>query len=96
MFVCDTFTGSGYCYVDEHGAPVVLAATNRKIAQRLLWSAFAQSGGDTTVSVNYLTAAQEWAVDVTLAAGLSLRTEGYICLRHLRPPAPYIPSGPFF
>ena len=45
--------------------------------------------------IDYLTAAQEWAVDVALTAGLSLRTEGYLCLRHMRPPAPYIPSGAF-
>lgn len=95
MFVCDAFTGSGYCYVDERGSPMVLAATNRKIAQRLLWSALAQARDDEPISIGFLSAAQEWAVDVALAAGLSLRTEGYLCLRHLRPPAPYIPSGPF-
>ncbi|NYH89707.1 GNAT family N-acetyltransferase [Actinopolymorpha rutila] len=95
LLVSDTFTGSGYCFVDSSGSPVQLAATNRKIAQRLLWAALAVSPEGADVRIDYLTADQEWAVDVALAAGLSLRTEGYLCLRHLRPPAPYLPSGAF-
>jgi len=95
LLVSDTLTGSGYCVVDSSGSPGLLAATNRKIAQRLLWSALARSPEGAEVRIDYLTAAQEWAVDVALAAGLSLRTEGYLCLRHMRPPAPYLPSGAF-
>ncbi len=95
LLVCDTLTGSGYCVVDETGSPVLLAATTRRVAQRLLWSALARSPAGAQVRIDFLTAAQEWAVDVALAARLSLRTEGYLCLRHMRPPAPYIPSGAF-
>ncbi len=95
LLVCDTLTGSGYSYVDDAGSPVVLAATTRKIAQRLLWSALARSPEGAQVHIDFLSAAQEWAVDVALAAGLPLRPEGYLCLRHMRPPAPYIPSGAF-
>jgi GNAT superfamily N-acetyltransferase len=95
LLVADTFTGSGYCYVDESGSPVLLAATNRKLAQRLLWSAIAASPVGAQVRLNYLTAAQEWAVDVALAAGLSIRNQGYLALRHMRPPSPYLPSGAF-
>lgn len=94
LLVCDTLTGSGYCYF-ESGSPILLAATNRRIAQRLLWSALAQSPTYDEIAVNFMTAAQEWAVDVCLAARLSLRTDGYLCLRHMRPPAPYLPSGAF-
>jgi GNAT superfamily N-acetyltransferase len=95
LLVCDLLTARGYCFVDETGSPVLLAATNRKAAQRLLWSALATSPPDAVVRIDYLTAAQEWAVDVALAAGLSLRTEGYLRLRHMRPPAPSLPSGAF-
>lgn len=95
LLVSDTFTGSGYCYVDETGSPVLLAATNRKFAQRLLWAALARSPVGGPVRIDFLTASQEWAVDVALAAGLSLRTQGYLCLRHMRPPMPYLPSGAF-
>jgi hypothetical protein len=34
-------------------------------------------------------------VDVGLAAGLELSTGGYLCLRGMRPPSPYIPSPGF-
>ncbi|MBM7788751.1 GNAT family N-acetyltransferase [Tenggerimyces flavus] len=95
LLVCDTLTGSGYCYVDKDGSPIQLAASTKKVAQRLLWSALALSPPGATVHVNHLTAAQEWAVDVVLAAGLSVRTEGYLALRHMRPPEPYIPSPAF-
>jgi GNAT superfamily N-acetyltransferase len=95
LLVCDTLTGSGYCFVDATGTPILLAATTRKIAQRLLWSALARAPVGALTRIDFVTAAQEWAVDVALAAGLTLRTEGYLCLRHMRPPAPYLPSGAF-
>ena len=41
-----------------------------------------------------LTAEQEWAVDVGIAAGLDISNDGYVCLRGMRPP-PYIPSQLF-
>lgn len=95
LLVCDTLTGSGYVYIDANGSPIQLAASTKKVAQRLLWSALAMSPPGATVHVNHLTASQEWAVDVALAAGLSLRTEGYLALRHMRPPEPYLPSPAF-
>jgi GNAT superfamily N-acetyltransferase len=95
LLVSDLMTGSGYCYVDGGGAPAVLAATNRRIAQRLLWSALAMSSPEVPLAFGDVTAEQQWAVDVALAAGLSLRNEGYVCLRHMRPPTPYLPSAQF-
>lgn len=47
------------------------------------------------VRVSDLTAEQQWAVEVGLATGLQVRNEGYLCLRGMRPPEPYIPSGAF-
>lgn len=95
LLVTDQLTGSGYCYVDDTGSPVLLGATSKRLAQKLLWAALARSPEGRSVHLDYLTAEQEWAVDVALAAGLSLRTEGYLCLRHMRPPTPYLPSGAF-
>lgn len=95
LLVTDQLTGSGYCYVDENGSPVLLGATTKRLAGQLLWAALDRSRPDVPVAINYLTSDQDWAVDVALAAGLSLRTEGYLCLRHMRPPAPYLPSGAF-
>lgn len=96
MFVCDLFTGSGYCYVRRSGAPYLLAATNRKVAQRLLWTALAAGPEDADVRIEHLGAAQEWALDVAVAAGLGLESGGYLAIRHGRPPGTYLPSTRLF
>lgn len=93
LVVCDRSTGSGYVYVEPSGGPHLLAATNRRTATRLLWEAMAASAPDEPVLVGHLTAPNEWAVDVGLAARLSLHTRGYLGLRHMRPPMPYLHSG---
>jgi len=95
MVVHDSLTATGYCYVAETGSPVVLAATSRRAAHQLLWAALRHSPPGAVVDVDFCTAEQQWAIDVALAARLTLRTEGYLCLRHLRPPAPYLPSAAF-
>ena len=95
LLVTDQLTGSGYCYVDEAGSPMLLGATTKRLAGQLLWAALERARPDVPVAINYLTPDQDWAIDVALAAGLSLRTEGYLCLRHMRPPVPYLPSGAF-
>ncbi len=89
--VSDTTTGSGYAYLDETGGVALLAATNRRAATRLLWAAIADGGEEQTV--RHLTAANEWAVDVGMAARLELHQEGYLGLRGMSPPAPYIHNG---
>lgn len=94
FLVCDLFTGSGYAYVSDN-AVTALAATTRAIAQRLLWAALARIPAGESVAVRYLTADQEWALDVGLAAGLNVGQDGFLALRHMRPPAPYVPSVPF-
>jgi GNAT superfamily N-acetyltransferase len=88
--VSDSTTGSGYVYT-EGGRVAALAATNRLTATRLLWAALAEATGPVTLS--HVTAANEWAVDVALDAGLEIRTEGYLALRGMRPPAPYLHHG---
>lgn len=87
-------TGRGYCYLD-HSRVALLAATRRAVAQRLLWAALARTEPGAEVVIRSLTSDQEWAVDVGLAAGLRIEQDGYLALRHMRPPAPYIPSIPF-
>jgi GNAT superfamily N-acetyltransferase len=94
LLVCDLLTGSGYAYLD--GSRVgLLAATSRQIAQRLLWVALARMEPGAEVTVRSLTSDQEWAIDVGLAAGLQVEPDAYLALRHMRPPAPYIPSVAF-
>ncbi|NLU74499.1 GNAT family N-acetyltransferase [Streptomyces sp. HNM0575] len=95
LFVVDEFTGSGYCYLREGGRVELLAATSRRLASRLLTAALLSLPEGTRASVRGVTAEQQWAVDVGLAAGLEVSTGGYVCLRGMRPPTPYIPSGGF-
>lgn len=90
LLVSDTTTGSGYAYL-EGGRVALLAATNRRTATRLLWAALADAGEETSVA--RVTAANEWALDVGLAARLDVRTEGYLAVRGLAPPAPYLHHG---
>lgn len=90
--VSDSTTGSGYAYLDPaSGVVQLLAATTRQTATRLLWTALAD-GGEHQI-VPHLTAANEWAIDVGMAARLELHTEGYLGLRGMAPPAPYVHSG---
>ncbi|WP_182481277.1 hypothetical protein [Nocardioides immobilis] len=41
----------------------------------------------------HLTAANQWAIDVGLTAGLTLGQTGYLGVRGMAPPAPYIHNG---
>jgi GNAT superfamily N-acetyltransferase len=91
LLVSDTGTGSGYVYVDARGRVALLAAGNRRTATRLLWAALADATGP--VVVPHLTAANQWALDVGVAARLRLGQSGYLGLRGLRPPTPYVHHG---
>ncbi|MGA5170007.1 MULTISPECIES: GNAT family N-acetyltransferase [Streptomyces] len=83
----------GYAYIDGRGRAVLLAAADEEAAQGLLWEALASSEGDTLV--NCITTANHWAVDVGLAARLDLGQEGYLAVRGMTAPAPYLASGHF-
>lgn len=90
-FVVDDTTGSGYVYVDrESGEPLLLAATNRRTATRLLWAAVAQAADTDAWTIPHVTGGNDWAVDVALAAGLNPRPAGYLALRGMKPPVPYL------
>lgn len=91
LLVSDTSTGSGYAYLNERGQLALLAASNRRTATRLLWAALAE--GAEKVTVHHLTGANQWALDVGFAARLELHQEGYLALRGMKPPAPYVHNG---
>lgn len=93
LVVTDRPAGSGYAYVDESGAPVLLAATDRRTAARLMWEALASAPPDGPMRVGHVTAENEWALDVGLAARLEVHPAGFLAVRHMRPPAPYLPHG---
>ncbi|MDJ1136488.1 GNAT family N-acetyltransferase [Streptomyces iconiensis] len=95
LVVADDLAGSGYCYIHETGMVELLAATSRRLATRVLSAALLSLGDGVVAEVHDVTAGQQWAVDVALDAGLGVRAEGFLCVRGLRPPSPYIPSGTF-
>jgi GNAT superfamily N-acetyltransferase len=95
LVVVDRSTGSGYAYLEPGGGPYLLAATNRRTATDLLWESLAASSPEQPCTIGHMTAANEWAMDVGMAARLDLHTMGYLALRSMRPPAPYLPSGHF-
>lgn len=81
---------SGYAYASESRL-AVLAARDEATARTLLWECLARSGD--TFLAGHVTAANPWAVDVGLAARLELSTRGYLGLRGMAPPAPYLHDG---
>lgn len=93
LVVSRTNGGPGYVYIDDRGRAALLAAADTDTARSLLWEALAASRGDTLV--NCVTTANEWAVDVGLAARLDIGQEGYLAVRGMTAPAPYLPSGHF-
>lgn len=94
LLVCDTFLGNGYAYVLD-GSLALLAATSRRVAHKLLWEVLARSTPGEEINVRNITVENEWALDIGLAAGLTVETSGYLCLRGMKPPAPYVPSGAY-
>lgn len=91
LLVSDTTTGSGYAYVDERGRCALLAASNRRTAARLLWAVLADGPAETTIG--HVTGANQWVLDVGFAARLELHQEGYLGVRGMQPPTPYVHNG---
>jgi len=74
----------------------LLAARDEAAARTVLWAALASAGSGATVEVDVLTAAQQWAIETCLAAGLALSPAGPLFVRGaLGPMAPYLPSGAY-
>jgi predicted N-acetyltransferase YhbS len=84
----------GFCWHNARGV-FTLGATSDRLAQRLLWEALGRlPAGE--VTVDWLTADQQWAIDVALAARLALRPGAVSCRRTtLGPMTPYLPGGAF-
>jgi len=94
MLVSDSTTGSGYAFLGHREmAVVLLAATSRRTASRLLWAALADAPAGVPVTIPHVTAANDWAIDVGMAARMELHLDGYLALRGMKPPAPYVHNG---
>jgi GNAT superfamily N-acetyltransferase len=78
------------------GSVMLLAGRDEAAAARVLRALFAAAGPGATVSVDFLTAGQDWAVRTCLDAGLALSPDGPVFTRgELGPLRPYIPSGAY-
>jgi GNAT superfamily N-acetyltransferase len=94
-FVVDDADGRGYAYL--HGGEIqTVAATDDETAAALLRTALArvaETGAEAVVE--HLNAGQQWAVRVAVETGLTMAPSGPGFWRGLRPPAAYLPSGPY-
>jgi predicted N-acetyltransferase YhbS len=79
------------------GTRLILAGGRDDASAALaLWGAFARMGRGATVTVDFLTAGQDWAVHACLAAGLALSPDGPMFAGgELGPMRPYLPSGSY-
>lgn len=85
--------GAGYA-VHKGGAVKQLSARDEAAAAALLRTVLARARGEATVE--WLTAEQQWATDVAVAAGLELRPAGAVFRRgETGPFRPYLPSGAY-
>ena len=96
-------SGSRLLLCDDRAFAVVrddrialVAGTDEDAATRVLNGAFATARPGATVTVDFLTAGQDWAVRACLDAGLSLSPDGPLFARgDVGPLRPYIPSGAY-
>jgi hypothetical protein len=80
----------GYALIDG-GRVSGLAAEDDATARALLWTLIAQAA---KVTVSWITAPQQWAFQVAVAAGLRLQAEGPVCVRgETGPLHPWLPNG---
>ncbi len=92
--IVDGAAGRGYA-VHRGNRLRLLGATGEATAAVLLWRFLADS--DASVDIWCLTAAQDWAVQVALAARLKLVTGGALFIAgRPQPPGPWVPSGWYF
>jgi GNAT superfamily N-acetyltransferase len=97
MFVVDDDAGRGLTYVRPGGSVVQLLATDDETATALLWRALSHcSELGVSAEVGSLTANQQWAIRVALAARLRVRPNGPVLWRGMAPPPHFLPSGVYF
>ena len=74
----------------------LLAATDEEAARDLLRAVLATAPVGESIRVEYVTAAQGWAVEVVLDAGLELEVHNALFVRgDVGPFRPYLPSGAY-
>jgi hypothetical protein len=86
----------GFAVVQPGGGVWLLVARDDRVASSLLWSGLAEAGDGEHPKVRWITAGQDWAIDVCVRAGLRLTTSGALGVRG-RPGRlqPFVPSPAF-
>jgi hypothetical protein len=88
-----TVEDRGYAVVVPGGRPLLVVATDDEAARWLVRATLADADPGREVELNWITAANQWAIEEALAAGLELHPVGPMFLRGMAPPAPYLPNG---
>jgi predicted N-acetyltransferase YhbS len=97
------FRGASISRLEDRGFVVTmpgrgvwaLAARDEQAATALLWHALDESQ-DESIDIGWISGRQQWAIDVLVAARLSITSYGALCTRGaVGPLHPYIPSPPF-
>ena len=94
MYVVDDVDGRGYSYVRFDGRLVTIAATDDDTATELLWRYLATDHPGEH-GIDHITAGQQWAVRVALAARMQLSPGGPVYWRGRQPPPSYLPDGAY-
>jgi GNAT superfamily N-acetyltransferase len=94
MQVVDSGAGRGFA-LHRNNRLALLGATDDTTAAHVLWRVLAETEGKAQVWC--MTAGQDWAVKVALAAGMKVTAAGPLFVDGLdRPPGPWLPSGWYF
>jgi GNAT superfamily N-acetyltransferase len=84
----------GFAAVNAEGLLWALVARDEEAAGALLWKALALA--EAPARVRWITAAQQWAIDIVARAGLRLTAYGALCVRGTPGPlAPFLPNNSF-
>jgi GNAT superfamily N-acetyltransferase len=87
--------GGGWAATRD-GSPALIAALDDASAADLLWSCLATGQPGNPIHVDFISAGNDWAVEVALDAGLALSPDGPAFVRgDVGPLAPYLPSGAY-
>lgn len=81
----------GYAYLDETCSPSLLCARDTGAATRLLLRALASAPGE--ITVGHVSEANAWARRVTEDAGMIAHEAGFLAVRGMEPPSPYLHHG---
>jgi predicted N-acetyltransferase YhbS len=93
VLVAEDGADRGYC-LHASGRLMAVGATSEELARRLLWAGLAHVQGE--AQLGFMTSAQQWAVDIAVAARLTVKPGSSSCQRGaLGPLTPYLPTGAY-